>query len=69
MPNTFKALSVIMSFAVGLSVPDRALETTSMKENMAKYRAAVGKQAPEVPLPKTSAPVNPNHDPTPEYNG
>uniref|UniRef100_G3N654 LIM zinc-binding domain-containing protein n=1 Tax=Gasterosteus aculeatus aculeatus TaxID=481459 RepID=G3N654_GASAC len=53
----------------GLSVPDRALETTSMKENMAKYRAAVGKQAPEVPLPKTSAPVNPNHDPTPEYNG
>ncbi|XP_037303998.2 LIM domain and actin-binding protein 1-like [Pungitius pungitius] len=53
----------------GPSVPDRVLESTSMKENMAKYRAAVCKQAQEVPVPKTSAPVNPNHDPTPECNG
>ncbi|KAM8917677.1 LIM domain and actin-binding protein 1-like isoform 1-T4 [Spinachia spinachia] len=53
----------------GLSVPGRVLESTSMKENMAKYRAAVCKQAPEVPVAKTSGLMNPSHDPTPECNG
>ncbi|XP_031708531.1 LIM domain and actin-binding protein 1-like isoform X1 [Anarrhichthys ocellatus] len=60
----------------GLSVHDRVLESTSMKEKMAKYQAAVSKQgtsraglAPEVPAPKTSAPVNQNQNPAPECNG
>ncbi|XP_068576400.1 LIM domain and actin-binding protein 1-like isoform X2 [Cebidichthys violaceus] len=60
----------------GLSVHDRVLESTSMKEKMAKYQAAVSKQgtsrsglAPEVPAPKTTAPVNQNQNPAPECNG
>ncbi|XP_078104415.1 LIM domain and actin-binding protein 1-like isoform X1 [Sander vitreus] len=60
----------------GLSVSDRVLESTSMREKMAKYQAAVSKQgttrsglAPEVPAPKTSAPVNPKHIAAPECNG
>ncbi|XP_051272189.1 LIM domain and actin-binding protein 1 [Dicentrarchus labrax] len=60
----------------GPSVPDRVLESTSMKEKMAKYQAAVSKQgitrsgvAPEVPAAKTSAPVNQKHIPAPECNG
>ncbi|XP_034724463.1 LIM domain and actin-binding protein 1-like isoform X2 [Etheostoma cragini] len=59
-----------------LSVSDRVLESTSMKEKMAKYQAAVSKQgttlsglAPEVPAPKTSAPVNQKCIPAPECNG
>ncbi|XP_068450552.1 LIM domain and actin-binding protein 1-like isoform X2 [Clinocottus analis] len=60
----------------GLPVHDRVLESTSMKEKMAKYQAAVSKQgasrsglAPEVPALKTSAPVNQNQHPAPECNG
>ncbi|XP_070700862.1 LIM domain and actin-binding protein 1-like isoform X2 [Pempheris klunzingeri] len=61
----------------GVPVSDRVLESTSMKEKMAKYQAAVSKQgtarsgprAPEVPAPKTSAPVNQKHIPAPECNG
>lgn len=60
----------------GLSVPDRVLESTSMKEKMAKYQAAVSKQGttrsgltPEVSAPKTSAPVNQKHTSAPECNG
>ncbi|KAM9361573.1 LIM domain and actin-binding protein 1-like isoform 2-T2 [Symphorus nematophorus] len=60
----------------GPSVPDRVLESTSMKEKMAKYQAAVSKQGTtrsgvtsEVPAPKTSAPVNQKHTPAPECNG
>ncbi|XP_034388984.1 LIM domain and actin-binding protein 1-like [Cyclopterus lumpus] len=60
----------------GLSVHDRVLDSTSMKEKMAKYQAAVFKQGtsrsgldPEVPAPKTCAPVNQNHNPAPECNG
>ncbi|XP_062271541.1 LIM domain and actin-binding protein 1-like [Scomber scombrus] len=56
------------------SVTDRVLEKTSLREKMAKYQAAVTKQvpaqaglAPEVPTPKTSAPVN--EKPVPECNG
>ncbi|XP_019132281.2 LIM domain and actin-binding protein 1 isoform X1 [Larimichthys crocea] len=58
------------------SVTDRVLESTSMKEKMAKYQAAVTKQGaarsgltPEVSAPKTSAPVNQKHIPAPECNG
>lgn len=58
----------------GPSVSDRVLESTSMKEKMAKYQAAVSKQGPtrsgltaEVPAPKTS--VNQRHVPAPECNG
>ncbi|KAM6947077.1 LIM domain and actin-binding protein 1-like [Lycodopsis pacificus] len=60
----------------GPSVHDRVLESTSTKDKMAKYQAAVSKQgtsraglAPEVPAPKTSAPVNQNQNPAPECNG
>ncbi|XP_028262031.1 LIM domain and actin-binding protein 1-like isoform X2 [Parambassis ranga] len=60
----------------GLSVPDRALESLSLKEKMAKYQAAVSKQgttrpglAAEVSAPKTSAAVNEKHAPAPECNG
>lgn len=60
----------------GPSVHDRVLESTSMKEKMAKYKAALFKQGtspsgldPEVPAPKTSALVNQNHNPAPECNG
>ncbi|XP_054472702.1 LOW QUALITY PROTEIN: LIM domain and actin-binding protein 1-like [Anoplopoma fimbria] len=61
----------------GLTVHDRVLDSTSMKDKMAKYQAAVSKQgpssrsalAPEVPAPKTSAPVNQNHNPATECNG
>nr|XP_033483364.1 LIM domain and actin-binding protein 1-like isoform X2 [Epinephelus lanceolatus]XP_033483365.1 LIM domain and actin-binding protein 1-like isoform X2 [Epinephelus lanceolatus]XP_033483366.1 LIM domain and actin-binding protein 1-like isoform X2 [Epinephelus lanceolatus] len=60
----------------GLSVPNRVLESTSMKEKMAKYQAAVSKQGttrsgltPEVSAPKTSAPVNQKYTPAPECNG
>ncbi|XP_040015115.1 LIM domain and actin-binding protein 1-like isoform X2 [Xiphias gladius] len=56
----------------GLS--DRGLESTSLREKMAKYQAAVSKQgttrpgvAPEVPAPKTSAPIP--QKPAPECNG
>ncbi|XP_044204059.1 LIM domain and actin-binding protein 1-like isoform X1 [Thunnus albacares] len=57
----------------GLSVSDRVLEKTSLREKMAKYQAAVSKQgptqaslAPEVPTPKTS---NQKPVPAPECNG
>lgn len=60
----------------GLSVLDRVLESTSTREKMAKYQAAVSKQgttrsalAPEVLAPKTSALVNQKHTPLPECNG
>ncbi|XP_044078332.1 LIM domain and actin-binding protein 1-like isoform X2 [Siniperca chuatsi] len=60
----------------GLSVSDRVLESTSLKEKMAKFQAVVSKQsttrsglATEVPAPKTSAPVNQKHVPAPECNG
>ncbi|XP_045885194.1 LIM domain and actin-binding protein 1-like isoform X1 [Micropterus dolomieu] len=60
----------------GLSVSDRVLESTSLREKMAKFQAAVSKQsttrsglAPEVPAPKASAPVNQEHIPAPECNG
>nr|XP_046240014.1 LIM domain and actin-binding protein 1-like [Scatophagus argus]XP_046240015.1 LIM domain and actin-binding protein 1-like [Scatophagus argus] len=60
----------------GPFVPDRVLESTSTKEKMAKYQAAVSKQGttrpgltPEVPAPKTSAAVNQKHIPAPECNG
>ncbi|GLD72774.1 LIM domain and actin-binding protein 1-like isoform X3 [Lates japonicus] len=60
----------------GLSVSDRALESSSLREKMAKYQAAVSKQgttrsgvAAEVPAPKTSAPAPQKHIPAPECNG
>lgn len=60
----------------GGPVVDRVLESTSMKEKLAKYQAAVSKQgptrsasAPEVPAPKTSAPVTQKQIPAPECNG
>ncbi|XP_042356172.1 LIM domain and actin-binding protein 1-like isoform X2 [Plectropomus leopardus] len=60
----------------GSSVPDRVLESTSMREKMAKYQAAVLKQGttrsglvPEVSAAKTSAPLNQKHSPAPECNG
>lgn len=58
----------------GLSVSDRVLESTSMKEKMAKYQAALSKQGTNRPgqtpdLPKTSAPANQKHIPAPECNG
>ncbi|KAM7422386.1 hypothetical protein PAMA_010442 [Pampus argenteus] len=59
-----------------LSVSDRVLEKTSLREKMAKYQAAISKQdstqaglTPEVPTPKTSAPVNQKPVPAPECNG
>ncbi|KAI3369456.1 hypothetical protein L3Q82_007673 [Scortum barcoo] len=59
----------------GPSVTDRVLESTSMKEKMAKYQAAVSKQgavrsglSTEVPAPKTSAPVNQKQTPAPDCN-
>ncbi|XP_035486785.2 LIM domain and actin-binding protein 1-like isoform X1 [Scophthalmus maximus] len=58
----------------GLSVTDRVLESTSLREKMAKYQAAVSKQGPtrfgvatEMPAPKTSAPQK--RIPAPECNG
>ncbi|XP_040889087.1 LIM domain and actin-binding protein 1-like isoform X2 [Toxotes jaculatrix] len=60
----------------GLSVPDRVLESTSLREKMAKYQAAVSKQgkaqsgvAPDGSGPKESAPVPQKHIPAPECNG
>ncbi|XP_037636424.1 LIM domain and actin-binding protein 1-like isoform X1 [Sebastes umbrosus] len=60
----------------GQSVLDRVLESTNMREKMAKYQAAVSKQGakrsgltPEVPAPKTSAPVNQKLIAAPECNG
>ncbi|XP_070816097.1 LIM domain and actin-binding protein 1-like isoform X2 [Chaetodon trifascialis] len=60
----------------GPSVVDRVLESTSMKEKMAKYQAAVFKQGttpsgltPEQPAPKTSAAAAQKHSPAPECNG
>ncbi|XP_041817668.1 LIM domain and actin-binding protein 1-like isoform X2 [Chelmon rostratus] len=60
----------------GPSVADRVLESTSMKEKMAKYQAAVSKQGttrygltPDLPAAKTSAAVNQKHSPAPECNG
>ncbi|XP_056248531.1 LIM domain and actin-binding protein 1-like isoform X1 [Seriola aureovittata] len=60
----------------GLSPSDRVLESTSLREKMAKYQAAVSKQgttrsgvAPEVAAPKTSATVPQKHVPAPECNG
>lgn len=60
----------------GPSVPSRVLESTSMKDKLAKYQAAVSKQgtarsgaAAEVPAPKTSAPVSQKQVPAPECNG
>ncbi|XP_071350758.1 LIM domain and actin-binding protein 1-like isoform X2 [Trachinotus anak] len=56
----------------GLSVSDRVLESTSLREKMAKYQAAVSKRsvvAPEVAAPKTSAPVPQKQVPAPECNG
>ncbi|XP_070759135.1 LIM domain and actin-binding protein 1-like [Enoplosus armatus] len=60
----------------GPSVSDRVLESTSLREKMAKFQTAVSKQSttrsgltPEVPAPKTSAPVNQKHIPAPDCNG
>lgn len=39
-----KTLNMFISSAVGLSVSDRVLESTSTKEKMKKYQAAVSKQ-------------------------
>lgn len=59
-----------------LSVLDRALESSSLRDKMSKYQAAVSKQgttrsgpASEVSVPKTSAPVNEKHTTAPECNG
>ncbi|XP_069011930.1 LIM domain and actin-binding protein 1-like [Embiotoca jacksoni] len=60
----------------GLSVLDRALESSSLREKMAKYQAAVSKQGAarsaatsEVSAPKPSAAVNEKHTLGPECNG
>ncbi|XP_029990709.1 LIM domain and actin-binding protein 1-like isoform X1 [Sphaeramia orbicularis] len=57
-------------------VHDRVLESTSLREKMAKYQAAVSKQGPkhtgvstEVPAPKTSAPAPQKQTPASECNG
>ncbi|XP_063766141.1 LIM domain and actin-binding protein 1-like isoform X1 [Eleginops maclovinus] len=62
--------------ALGLTAHDRVLDSTSMRDKMAKYQAAVSKQGPtssglaaEVPAPKTSAPLVQKHTPAPECNG
>ncbi|CAJ1051773.1 LIM domain and actin-binding protein 1-like isoform X1 [Xyrichtys novacula] len=60
----------------GLSVSKRVIDSTSMKEKLAKFQASVSKHnndvsgvASEVPAPKTSAAVNQKHSPAPECNG
>ncbi|XP_029906711.1 LIM domain and actin-binding protein 1-like isoform X2 [Myripristis murdjan] len=60
----------------GLSLSDRVLETTSLRDKMAKYQAAISKQgpkhpglAPEMPTQKIAAPVTEKHTPVPEHNG
>ncbi|XP_059186172.1 LIM domain and actin-binding protein 1-like [Centropristis striata] len=55
----------------GSSVPDRVLESTSMREKMAKYQAAVSKQGTSRSglAPKTSASLNQKDIPAPECNG
>ncbi|XP_047438953.1 LIM domain and actin-binding protein 1-like [Mugil cephalus] len=59
-----------------LSVSDRALESSSLRERMAKYQAAATKQGTthsvpdaETPAAKAPAPVNEKHTPAPECNG
>ncbi|XP_008305190.1 LIM domain and actin-binding protein 1-like isoform X1 [Stegastes partitus] len=59
-----------------LSVSDRALDSSSLRDKMAKYQAAASKQgttrsglASEVSAPQTSAPVNEKHATAPECNG
>ncbi|KAM3877874.1 LIM domain and actin-binding protein 1-like [Diretmus argenteus] len=59
----------------GLSSSDRVLETTSLRDKMAKYQAAVSKQPPtrpvlepEMPTPKISAPAPEKHTPALELN-
>lgn len=58
------------------SLPDKKLDSSNLREKMAKYQAAVTKQgtarsglAPETSAPKTSAPVNEKHTPASECNG
>ncbi|XP_041835609.1 LIM domain and actin-binding protein 1-like isoform X2 [Melanotaenia boesemani] len=58
------------------TVSDRALESSSLKEKMAKYQAALHKEgttrsglASEMPAPKTSAPVHEKRTPNDECNG
>uniref|UniRef100_UPI003AAADE23 LIM domain and actin-binding protein 1-like n=1 Tax=Centroberyx gerrardi TaxID=166262 RepID=UPI003AAADE23 len=60
----------------GLSLSDRVLETMSLREKMAKYQAAISKQAPthsglapDMPSQKISAPVPEKHISVPEHNG
>ncbi|XP_041639082.1 LIM domain and actin-binding protein 1-like [Cheilinus undulatus] len=60
----------------GTSVSKRVVESTSMKEKMAKYQTSVSKQssarsgaATELPAQKTSVAVNQKHGPEPECNG
>jgi len=38
------AFTLIISSVSGLSVTDKVLESSSLKDRMAKYKAAVGKQ-------------------------
>nr|XP_043880092.1 LIM domain and actin-binding protein 1-like [Solea senegalensis] len=49
----------------GPSVSDRVLESSSLREKMAKYQAAVSKQGDEA----SKAPAPHKHTPTPECNG
>lgn len=58
------------------AVADRVLESTSMREKMAKYQAAVSKQgtkqsdlSTDMPAPKAAAPTARKHIPTSECNG
>ncbi|XP_034539587.1 LIM domain and actin-binding protein 1-like isoform X2 [Notolabrus celidotus] len=60
----------------GATVSKRVVDSSFLKDKLAKYQASISKPrttrsgaATEVPAPKTSAAVNQKHSPAPECNG